>query len=1218
MTCARPIAFAVLILVPPALAADEATPAADFRREVAPILVRKCLGCHNDKKADGGLNMQTLALLKKGGKTMPGEAITPGDPDASYLLDLIRPDAEPRMPFKLPPLSDAEAQTLARWVRNGATPGEGVTDDTPLASLVDPLRDLPAVALKAPTSDPVAALVFSPDGATLAAGHGRTVHLFDARNAQEIAHLDDHPGPVTALRFTPDGRSLIAVGGRPGQFGSVIVWDLATKSKRHDLRAHTDAVLTAALAPDGRTLATGSYDRLIRLWDVIEGTPRSELKEHTDAVHGLAFSPDGARLASASADRTLKVWDVASGRRLVTLSDATAEQYAARFAPDGTILGAGADRTIRAWRFAGDTAELVRSVIAHDGPILRLIVAPDGRTLVSCGEDRAVKLWDLATFAPRAAFPPQSDWPLDLAASPDGARLAIGRYDGSLDLLDPAGTLISRLLASPAPQPEPAPAVAAKPEAKEPAKPELVRPASLNPPSPRGATRGTSLQVTLTGNGVGRADTVLFTEPGLTATILPAEKPDPNRLNLDLTIAPDARIGLHSFLVRTPLGTPPAQKFAVAAAPETALNEPDNDNTQANPLTLPATILGTIDQPGDLDHAIFEAKSGQTLVFETLARPLGSSLDGTLTLLAPDGRILATAEDNDNTPDPLLIARIPADGRYTLRIADAEYGGSPNHFYRIAAGPFPRIANAFPLGVERGRAAEVRLEGVNLEGDSATITVEAPSDAPPGTLRAVTYTAPDGTRSLNSRLVVTADGPQSTEAEPNDDPAHASPVATPGGVSARIGHPGDADHFRFEAKKGQRLILEVFGRRLGTAIDPAIEILDAAGNPVPRAVLRPVSETFLTFRDHTSAQPTFRLTVWNDLAIGDHVLLGRELLRVAELPRNADDELLVEALGPGRLGAGERLGALETSPEHHPSGQPMYKVEIHPPGATFPPGGPAPVTLSYRNDDAGPGFNKDARLTFDPPADGPYLLRVEDPRGLGGPDSGYHLVFREPRPDFVPSLATDNPSVPRGGTVVLTANIRRLDGFYDPVEITLTGLPPGLTASPTRIEPHTHAADLVLSADASAPDVSPPTWTLTARSVPADPSTPPLEHTLAPGGPTSGWITVTPPPNLKVHAPTDRVALRPGDRVELTFGVERSPAFTGRVPIDVRNLPSGVHVENIGLNGVLVTEQQTERTISLYAAPWVRPQERPFFAVGKCEPAGTEHSSAPILLVIEP
>ena len=82
--------------------------------------------------------------------------------------------------------------------------------------------------------------------------------------------------------------------------------------------------------------------------------------------------------------------------------------------------------------------------------------------------------------------------------------------------------------------------------------------------------------------------------------------------------------------------------------------------------------------------------------------------------------------------------------------------------------------------------------------------------------------------------------------------------------------------------------------------------------------------------------------------------------------------------------------------------------------------------------------------------------------------------------------------------------------------------------------------------------------------------------------------------------------------------VERGPAFSGRVPIKVLNLPVGVQVSNLGLNGVLVREDETERAITLHAEPWVTAAERPFFAVGRAESAATEHASVASTLVVEP
>ncbi len=77
-----------------------------FREAVAPILVRNCLGCHNHEKTQGGLNMATFALIRKGGETLGEMILEPGDPDASALVELIRLDGDPRMPFKQDPLSE--------------------------------------------------------------------------------------------------------------------------------------------------------------------------------------------------------------------------------------------------------------------------------------------------------------------------------------------------------------------------------------------------------------------------------------------------------------------------------------------------------------------------------------------------------------------------------------------------------------------------------------------------------------------------------------------------------------------------------------------------------------------------------------------------------------------------------------------------------------------------------------------------------------------------------------------------------------------------------------------------------------------------------------------------------------------------------------------------------------------------------------------------------
>jgi hypothetical protein len=432
-------------------------------------------------------------------------------------------------------------------------------------------------------------------------------------------------------------------------------------------------------------------------------------------------------------------------------------------------------------------------------------------------------------------------------------------------------------------------------------------------------------------------------------------------------------------------------------------------------------------------------------------------------------------------------------------------------------------------------------------------------------------------------------------------------IPVPGTANGRIDQPGATQTWRFQAKKGQRLLLEVYAHRIGSLLDSVIEILDAQGQPLPWATLRSLAKTYTIFRDHDSATTGIRIESWSELAMDDYMLLGNELIRIWELPKNPDDDCRFWSLG------GRRRGYLGTTPTFHPLGQPIYKVAIHPPGTVFPPNGLPVVTLYYRNDDGGGAFGKDSRLVFDPPADGVYQVRISDARGQGSPRHAYQLTVRPPRPDFHISFSPSAPAVSKGGAVALQINADRRDEFDGPIEVRLENLPPGFHAPATTIPAHENSTSLAFFAEPGAPR-----GTLTQSRSP----TAPLKlvaQAVIDGKPvvreaTGGVPQLVEPGDIVTTTEQSEVTVKPGSEVRLTVKVERRNGFKGRIPLDVKGLPHGVHVLDIGLNGILITPEATTRTITIYAEPWVQEMTHPFVVLARREGKNTEHAAKSVLL----
>ncbi len=203
--------------------------------------------------------------------------------------------------------------------------------------------------------------------------------------------------------------------------------------ERATLRGHTDSLSSVAFSPDGRTLATGSFDTTIKLWDTALQRELATLKGHTTRVYCVAFSPDSKTLASGGGDGTVKLWDVTSHQELATLSGHSPWVTSIAFSPDGRTLATGStDTTVRLWDY---TSHLELATLTAPGFVNAVAFSPDGRTLVVGSDNEKVVLWDTASHRVLAELkgrPPV----YSVAFSPDGRTLATGSDDTTVTLWD--------------------------------------------------------------------------------------------------------------------------------------------------------------------------------------------------------------------------------------------------------------------------------------------------------------------------------------------------------------------------------------------------------------------------------------------------------------------------------------------------------------------------------------------------------------------------------------------------------------------------------------------------------------------------------------------------------------------------------------------------------------------------------------------------------------
>lgn len=453
-----------------------------FVNDVAPIFKEYCFACHDAKKRKGKLDMTTVEAMLKGGESESDDnkILVPQKPDDSNLLGrMVTGNEKRRMPPKEAgePLPKAKIAVIEQWIKEGAKMDVEVKADLWRELRVRFKPPPPPSVYKFPAL--INALAFTPDNKKIVVGGHHELTVWDVESGKLEKRIHTRAERAKAMLFLPDGK-LVVAGSRPGQEGDVRIYDInAGMAKEVDgvqvvdgvndkavmlkeLFSVDDEVLCLAASEDGKRLAAGGVDRLVRVWDISNlAEPKLDQtsENHADWVLGVALAPDGKHMLTASKDKTAKVWDLAAKESVLTFPDHQQPVYGVAVSADSKVgITVGDDGQMRRWNTT-DGKPAGGAVAAHAKGVLKITMDPKRQVMATCGVDNTAKTWTAAGAAGKQPMPGHTDHVFAVALSPDATLVASGSFNGEVRICKVAdGTLVKAFNASPGytpPVPEP-------------------------------------------------------------------------------------------------------------------------------------------------------------------------------------------------------------------------------------------------------------------------------------------------------------------------------------------------------------------------------------------------------------------------------------------------------------------------------------------------------------------------------------------------------------------------------------------------------------------------------------------------------------------------------------------------------------------------------------------------------------------------------------------